>query len=185
MGRTRRTSTGTVNSCDGATSMQGLVTEPFPPGANSCVLMSSVTPRTRRNPALRSVRDMCRSSTMAPPRALARESPMLIEIRARGESGCRSTLTELAGSRAFSWPNTGAVTTARAVRSTGARRALFQRNIVDRYRSVIDISGPDLAFRANSLIGDHAVPVHQREAAGAITQLNPRAGRFQHRLCGL
>lgn len=157
-------------------SMQGLLTEPFPPGANSWVLMRRVTPRTRRKPALRHVRDIWRSSTIAPPRVLARESPMLIEIQARGESGCRSTLTELAGSSVFSWPNTGALTIARAVRSTGARRALFQRNIVDCYRSVIDISGPDLAFRANGLIGDRAVPVHQGEAARAVAQLNPGAG---------
>src|ERR1700691_6589936 len=110
--------------------MEGRATDPLPPGANSCAVISSVTPRMCLAPELRSVRPMWRSRTIAPPRDVARESPMVVEIRFSGESGGRSILMELDGSRVV-------VCAPRDAANTRARTAvlLLQIHIIDSYRS--------------------------------------------------
>src|SRR5579864_624719 len=82
----------TGNVSPGPTSRLVTVTEPFPPGVTSCAVTSMVIPRIRRCVALRSVSAVCRSSSIAPPRAVSLESPGSEEITATGESFGRSIL---------------------------------------------------------------------------------------------
>src|SRR5437868_1114207 len=82
---------------------QGAVSVKLPP--DSPLSFGSVTMADSRATArggllglaLRSVSDMCRSSTSNPPRAVARESAMVTEPKLSGESGGSLTLTAPCG----------------------------------------------------------------------------------------
>src|SRR5712691_12054215 len=94
---------GRGNTSPAATSRQGTATEPFPPGVTSCADTIMVSPRTRRPLPFLSLRAMCRSSTMAPPRADARDSPTSDETSVTGESDGKLMAIELCGSSGVSW----------------------------------------------------------------------------------
>src|SRR5579862_5177234 len=91
-GRSSRRSTRTGKLSCGPTSRLVTVTEPLPPGVASCAITSRVIPRMRRALELRNDRAACRSSSMAPPRAISLESPKSAETTVTGESFGRSIL---------------------------------------------------------------------------------------------
>src|SRR5579862_4115187 len=109
---------------------------------------------------------------MAPPRLLARDSPMLVDTNASGESAGKSILTELAGSSGVSWARTD--TTAQSShRDVAASRMfpdgdrLLQDDIVDDHLTglAIDIAGTDFALCVDRLIRNRAVMIQKRQAA--------------------
>src|SRR6266851_3364786 len=83
----------TGNVSLGPTSRLVTVTDPLPPGVTSCAITRSVIPRILRCVEFRNVRAACKSSNIAPPRAVSMESPKSEVITDTGESLGRSILT--------------------------------------------------------------------------------------------
>ncbi len=71
--------------------------DPFPPGVTSCADTIIVKPWIRCALLLRSLSDICRSSSIAPPRAEARDSPISADASAMGASGGNLISIELCG----------------------------------------------------------------------------------------
>ena len=77
-------------------------TDPLPPGANSCAVISRVTPPNVPGARITQRQSHVEIEHGAPPRDVARESPMVVEIRFSGASGGRSIFRELDGSSVVS-----------------------------------------------------------------------------------
>src|SRR5882672_10051956 len=86
-----------------ATSREGRANEPFPPGVTSCADTTRVMPRIRCELSFLSFTAMRRSSSMALPRADARESPTSDDTSVTGESGGKLMAIELGESSGLSW----------------------------------------------------------------------------------
>ena len=82
----------------GCTLRLGTDTLALPPGVKSCDCTSSVTPRIRRELEFRSESDVCKSSSIAPPRGLKVDSPQSALITVTGESSGRVMCIVLRGS---------------------------------------------------------------------------------------
>src|SRR5690242_8806105 len=97
----------------------------------------------RAAPPFRSVSDMCRSSTMAAPRMVARDWSEAIESRATGESLGRSTETEPEGSGASCACNAAPAST----KTAASLRPLLCIYVIDRYVAGfrIHVASPDRA----------------------------------------
>ena len=100
---------------------------------------------------------------MAPPRGVARESPMLVEIRFSGASGGKSILRELDGSSGVSCAlSARAKADKKAEMKAHARTAvlaLLKIDIIDgdRSRFAVDVACPNIALGTYRLVG--RVPV--------------------------
>src|SRR5271157_3350481 len=121
---------------------------------------------------LRRVSDMCRSSTRAAPRAVARDSPVATLSTATGESLAKLMLMELRGSSGTSCASK--VAAPRNPNSASRIRVSIRINVIDRYvaRFGIHVASPHGALRAHRVLHVLGAGVQQAERLAALSHLN-------------
>src|SRR4051812_30633337 len=129
----------------GCTLRLGTDTLALPPGVKSCDCTSSVTPRIRRELEFRSESDVCKSSSIAPPRGLKVDSPQSALITVTGESSGSVMCIVLRGSSRPLWADAELTSTT----APTTARILLREDIVDRYltRVRIHIASPQTPGR--------------------------------------
>src|SRR6185312_6810062 len=130
----------------------------------------------RAIPELRTESAECRSRTIAPPRAEARDSPQSADTRDNGESGGKLILTELRGSRPLSCPSA-----ANAPSSNHATN-LLRVDMIDRHlsRVRIDITRPDRSLRVHCQRHHPGVRMPHGQRLIVLLQLNAAVDGFEH-----
>src|SRR5262245_8654634 len=180
-GRSRRMLMGRGNTSPAATSRHGTATEPFPPGVTSCADTTMVSPRTRCELPFLSLRAMCRSSTIAPPRADARDSPTSEETSVTGESGGKLMAIELCGSSGVSWAthtprrSAGNITRFEYIR-------LLHVHVDHRHvaRVGVHVAGPHGPAGVGRVVDIPEGAIPQAQPAPALGQLDAVAARGHH-----
>lgn len=104
---------------------------------------------------------------MAPPRAVARDSPMLVEIRVSGESAGRSIFTELAGSSVVSCAVKPVAHRANIAIPNGSflNDQLFEVDIIDRHSPGVDVARPNRPLGTYRLVRDAPMMIQKHHAA--------------------
>src|ERR1035437_404691 len=141
-------------------------TRPLPPTATSCALMSSVSAWMRLLLELRNVSDMCRSSTTAAPRAVARDSPVVQPICVTGESLGKLTLNESRESGRSCADSAAAATTDAATRRIGNLLAIDLNHRHDA-RVRVGITSAHGPFRARRHLHILRPVIHQLHVLAA------------------
>src|ERR1017187_6213511 len=159
-----------------AISRLGTDTDALPPGVTSCANTIRVTPRMRRWPELRSESEVCRSRTVAPPRANDRDCPQSAEsgdTTVTGESFGKSILNEPCVSACA---HTGTTANTPEIMAT-----LLRINIVDRHlaRILIDITGSQGASSIHHHYRRRRPDVHHGQRRPVLRYLNAVPRRFE------
>src|ERR1700682_3872342 len=156
------------NASPGPTFRLGTDTDALPPTVTSCETTRSATPRILFAVALRSVRDMCRSSTRAAPRGVARDSPIDADSSVTGESGGTLNLTALCESSGTSWAASPAAL--HKARMASRCRDLFHINVIDRYVAGfrIHVASPHGTLRAHRVSHILGARMHQLQSLSAL-----------------
>src|SRR5271157_5723488 len=121
---------------------------------------------------LRRVSDMCKSSTRAAPRAVARDSPVETLSTATGESLAKPIPMELRGSSGTSCASK--VAAPRIPHIASRARVSIRINVIDRYvaRFGIHVASPHGALCAHRVLHVLGAGVQQAQRLAALSHLN-------------
>src|ERR1700693_2746381 len=142
-------------------------------------MTSSVIPRMRRALELRSERAACKSSSIAPPRAVSLESPKSAETTVTGESLGRSILGNTAAD------NTGRNAATHTGRNASATNLLLRIvHLVDRHLACvgIHITHACRAFHADGNRAAIRARMRQHHGTAVLFHLDGGRGCFQHHI---
>src|SRR5271157_1563824 len=129
---------------------------------------------------LRRVSDMCKSSTRAAPRAVARDSPVAMLSTATGESLAKSIPMELRGSSGTSCASKAAAP--RIPQIANRTRVSIRINVIDRHvaRFGIHVASPHGALRAHRVLHVLGAGLQQAERLAPLPHLNSVGGGLHH-----